>query len=234
MLSVHLRGSGERPVNYQPKILDCLLSLFRQQGPDAFVLAEELPGFTPGNQEFLGDIRELLGRGLIRGISGPDQHLAVQINQDRLDDIVNDVPSVPPDLLPSYDVFLSYTTDDKGLAAELRTALKRKDLSCFMAEKDIPVAARFEERIRAALTGSRKVVVLLTPRSKSRPWILAEAGAAWALGKGPILALVQLSFADLDGPFAQYQARQIDTARQRNALVAEIATTLEQNVGDGT
>lgn len=74
-------------MNHRAKILDFLLTLLRQKGADSFTWADQLPGFTPGNEAFLGDIRELLARGLIRGVEGPDRRLAVQINPERLDEI---------------------------------------------------------------------------------------------------------------------------------------------------
>jgi hypothetical protein len=49
-----------------------------------------------------------------------------------------------------------------------------------------------------------------------------EIGAAWALGKSLIPALVQVDPCDLPDPIRRYQARVIETTAQRKALVKEI------------
>jgi len=86
-------------------------------------------------------------------------------------------------ITPEFDVFISYATGDSAIANELRDDLEQNGLKCFMAEKDIQVAAEWQNSIRGALHGSKRVLVLLTPRSVNRPWVLMETGAAWALRK---------------------------------------------------
>jgi hypothetical protein len=126
-------------------------------------------------------------------------------------------------LRPSYDLFLSYASSDSATASELRGELERKGLTCFMAEKDIAVATEWQDVIRNALLGSKRILILITPRSMNRPWIFLETGAAWALGKTLIPALVQVSPSDLLDPIRRYQARIIETTAQRRSLVRELA-----------
>jgi len=127
---------------------------------------------------------------------------------------------VPPPL--AFDIFISYAADDSAIARELQSDLEIKGLRCFMAEKDIPVATEWQDSIRAALTGSKRILVLLTPRSINRPWVLMETGAAWALGKPLIPALSHVAANDLLDPIRRYQARVIETTAQRQALVKEL------------
>ena len=61
------------------------------------------------------------------------------------------------------------------------------------AEKDIAVATQWEHAIREALQASEYILLLLTPRSVDRHWVLLETGAAWALEKEIIPALVHVS-----------------------------------------
>jgi len=124
-----------------------------------------------------------------------------------------------------FDVFLSYAAGDSAIANELRDDLQSRGLSCFMAEKDIEVATEWQDSIRAALLGSKRILVLLTPRSITRPWVLMETGAAWALGKALIPALSQVDSSNLLDPIRRYQARVIETTAQRRALVNELAGT---------
>ncbi len=126
---------------------------------------------------------------------------------------------------PRFDVFISYAAGDSAIAEELRNELEHRGLKCFMAEKDIEAAAEWQNSIRAALHGSERVLVLVTPRSINRPWVLMETGAAWALGKPLIPALSQVAANDLLDPIRRHQARIIETTAQRRALVDELAGT---------
>ena len=126
---------------------------------------------------------------------------------------------------PQFDVFISYTAGDSAIADELRSDLEKNGLKCFMAAKDIQVATEWQDAIRAALIGSKRVLVLLTPRSINRPWVLMETGAAWALGKALIPALSHLAANDLLEPIWRHQARVIETTAQRQARVNELTNT---------
>jgi hypothetical protein len=131
--------------------------------------------------------------------------------------------ALPP--AQEFDVFISYAAGDSAIADELRNELQTKGLKCFMAEKDIQVATEWQDSIRAALLGSKRILVLLTPRSVNRPWVLMETGAAWALGKGLIPALSHVAANELIDPIRRYQARVIETTAQRQALVNELTGT---------
>jgi hypothetical protein len=130
---------------------------------------------------------------------------------------------IPPSL--EFDVFISYAAGDSAIADELRNDLEKNGLKCFMAEKDIQVATEWQESIRAALIGSKWVLVLLTPRSINRPWVLMETGAAWALGKPLIPALSHVAANELLDPIRRYQARVVETTAQRQSLVNELTST---------
>lgn len=127
--------------------------------------------------------------------------------------------------ISEFDVFISYAAGDSAIANELRNDIEKNGLRCFMAEKDIQVATEWQESIREALVGSKRVLVLLTPRSINRPWVLMETGAAWALGKALIPALSHVAVNELLDPLRRYQARVIETTAQRQALVNELTGT---------
>lgn len=121
-----------------------------------------------------------------------------------------------------HDLFLSYATDDQEFAKELHVELQRNGLRCFMAEKDVRPSDQWEVAIRDALLASKRVLLLLTPRSLNRPWVLLETGAAWALKKDLIPALVHVSPTDLVDPIRRYQARVIETPTQIERLVSDL------------
>ena len=121
-----------------------------------------------------------------------------------------------------YDLFISYAASDSALAHELRTEIEERGLTTFMAEKDIPVSAQWKQAIRDALRSSTRVLILLTPHSISRLWVLLETGAAWALDKPLIPAFAHVDPSEFPDPLKDVQARRIETMAQRKLLVDEL------------
>jgi hypothetical protein len=207
----------------------------RRKDPDAYAMPSDDPNLKSVGAATIATWLEELGRHRLIGDVQPCftstgagfrfqiTEAAVQLSSDasQLDAWLNRV--VPP--TPQFDVFISYAAGDSAVADELRSDLEKSGLKCFMAEKDILVAAEWQDSIRAALIGSKRVLVLLTPRSINRPWVLMETGAAWALGKPLIPALSHVAANDLLDPIRRHQARVIETTAQRLALVNELSGT---------
>jgi len=122
-----------------------------------------------------------------------------------------------------YDIFISYSHRDSQLAKSIYSKFNTAGLQCFMAEKDIAAAERWESRIRDALIASQRVLLLITPNSKDSHWVVAEAGAAWALGKPLIPAIAYVEKSELITPIASYQARLIHTPEEIESLVHELS-----------
>jgi hypothetical protein len=175
-----------------------------------------------GKYRLIGDVQPHFSRGGT-GFRYQVTEEAVRIwsDQSALKKLLDQIVPVPP----KYDVFISYASGDSALAMELKGDLEHQGLTCFMAERDIPVATEWQDSIRAALLGSQRLLILLTPRSLNRPWVFMETGAAWALGKDLIPALVHVATSDLIDPIRRYQARIIETTAQRKAFVQELAST---------
>lgn len=121
-----------------------------------------------------------------------------------------------------YDIFLSYSHHDSSIAKEIYTSLERQGLSCFMAEKDVKVSAKWEKQIREALRCSGQVLILITPRSLNSNWLYLESGASWILQKELIPILMFINPNDLPEPLREYQARTIETKQQIEELVNEL------------
>jgi hypothetical protein len=126
-------------------------------------------------------------------------------------------------MAPQYDLFISYSHRDAALAKSLLAKLQHSGLRCFLAEKDIAASERWEDRIRDALRASERVLLLITPNSKNSHWVVAEAGAAWALGKQLIPAVAYVDVEELISPIASHQARSVHTPEDIDALVGELA-----------
>jgi hypothetical protein len=82
---------------------------------------------------------------------------------------------------PKYQVFVSHATADKWLATTFCEKIEAAGASTFRDDRDINGGDDIPEAIRAQIKQSRELVVLLTPESATRPWVLLEVGAAWGL-----------------------------------------------------
>ena len=122
-----------------------------------------------------------------------------------------------------YDIFLSYAHVDAEIALNLHGKLRAAGLSCFMAEQDISAATEWEPAIRNALCDADNVLLLITPRSKDSKWVIAEAGAAWALNKTVVPALMFVNPTELIVPISKFQSCRVETPSQIEQLVATLA-----------
>ena len=173
-----------------------------------------------GRYRLIGDVQPCFtssGAGFMFQVTDDAVHLLSDLS--KFDAWLDKI--IPP--TPEFDVFISYAAGDSAIADELQKDLENNGLNCFMAEKDIQVATEWQDSIRSALIGSKRILVLLTPRSINRPWVLMETGAAWALGKALIPALSLIDANELLDPLRRYLARVSETTAQRQSLVNELA-----------
>jgi hypothetical protein len=96
-----------------------------------------------------------------------------------------------------YDVFLSYSTQDKDEARQIHGALAQVAKTCFMAEKSLQPGDKFHEEIRASIRASVEVWILVSPRSIQSAWVQREVDVAWGLEKRIVPILLQCSPGDL-------------------------------------
>ena len=84
---------------------------------------------------------------------------------------------------PKYQVFVSHATADKWIATTFCEKIDATGASTFRDDRDISGGDDIPEEIRTRIKQSRELVVLLTPDSVDRPWVLLEVGAAWGWRK---------------------------------------------------
>lgn len=80
----------------------------------------------------------------------------------------------------SYSVFLSHATHDKWIARTICEKIESAGGTTFRDDRDIQGGDRIPESIRNSIQTSDEVIVLLTPESIARQWILLEIGMAYA------------------------------------------------------
>lgn len=84
---------------------------------------------------------------------------------------------------PAYQVFVSHATTDKWIATTFCEKIDATGATSFRDDRDINGGDSIPETIRTEIQVSRELVVLLTPDSIERPWVLLEVGAAWGRRK---------------------------------------------------
>jgi hypothetical protein len=94
-------------------------------------------------------------------------------------------------------IFVSHATADKWIAKRICEAIETTGAATFRDDRDIEGGDSIPDSIRAQLLQATELLVLLTPNSVSRPWVLLEIGAFWGR-KGssrivPVLYLVDVS-----------------------------------------
>lgn len=111
----------------------------------------------------------------------------------------------------AYRVFISHSHKDRWIARHIvkeMESLGKKSIDVFLDEKNIEVGLPIAKEVREAIERCDEFVVLLSPNSKGREWVLMEMGAAWVLRKPIMVVLHDLSPQEM--PDITYQDRAID------------------------
>ncbi|MBC7783530.1 MAG: toll/interleukin-1 receptor domain-containing protein [Burkholderiales bacterium] len=90
----------------------------------------------------------------------------------------------------SYRVFVSHASTDKWLATVICEKLEASGISTFRDDRDLAGGDDIPDEIRRAILNSDELLVLLTPDSVDRRWVLMEIGAAWL--RGPQMRIIAL------------------------------------------
>jgi hypothetical protein len=78
----------------------------------------------------------------------------------------------------SYEVFVSHAGEDTWVAARVAEAVASAGGSPFMCLVDGDVTADFEAQMFERLRSCQELVVLLTPSSIGKPYVMAEVAVA--------------------------------------------------------
>jgi hypothetical protein len=82
-----------------------------------------------------------------------------------------------------YQVFVSHATADKWLAITVCEKIEGTRATSFRDDRDIRGGDDIPEEIRRQIKQSKEIVVILTPESVDRQWVVLEVGAAWGWSK---------------------------------------------------
>jgi hypothetical protein len=85
--------------------------------------------------------------------------------------------------LHDYQVFVSHATSDKWVARVICEKIEATGASTFRDDRDIDGGDDIPEKIRREIKQSKELVVILSPQSVERQWVLLEVGVAWGWSK---------------------------------------------------
>lgn len=122
-----------------------------------------------------------------------------------------------------YHVFLSYSHSDREWANALAQALSRQKVRVW-TDSQIRPGERWADSIDTALTNSKYVVFLVSPKSNRSSWAAFELGAALGMGK-PVLPVVSADVSDeeLAGPI---RSRKFIRESDTETLAAQLASVV--------
>lgn len=91
---------------------------------------------------------------------------------------------------------------------------------------NIEVGRPIASEVRKAIERCNEFVVLLTPNSKGREWVLIEMGAAWVLRKSIMVILHDLSSDEM--PDITYQDKAIDLNNFDDVYLRQLENRLKK------
>jgi len=84
---------------------------------------------------------------------------------------------------PDYLVFISHSSKDRWIARQMAAIIERKakryGVRTFLDEVDLEAGDRIPAIIKENLHACEEFVILLSPQSVTRQWVLVELGGAW-------------------------------------------------------
>ena len=99
-----------------------------------------------------------------------------------------------------FKVFVSHGSHDSWIARQMARCIGDiPGATTFLDVFDIQTGDDFRRRISDEIAGSEEMVVLLTPFSMRRTWLMNEIGLAWGLRKRIVPILFGMTAADMDG-----------------------------------
>ncbi|MEW5918526.1 MAG: toll/interleukin-1 receptor domain-containing protein [Gemmatimonadota bacterium] len=121
-------------------------------------------------------------------------------------------------------LFLSHAAGDVKLAEFLEASFTAflPGLTVFRASRpdQIPPGREWFQHVVSGLRTADAYLVLLTPRSQNRPWVIFETGAAWFADRKLILALAGgLDASEVIEPLRHLQLLSLEKEQEANVIV---------------
>ena len=128
-----------------------------------------------------------------------------------------------------YDLFISHSSADAETAQTLVTDFENRNITCWLAPRDIPMGSSYHEEIVAAIENSRAVLLLFSGAANKSEHVLREVELA-AQGKKPIYPL-RIDVSEPAGGLKYMLANKQWV--ERKALGNRLVDTIEQLLAGG-
>lgn len=129
----------------------------------------------------------------------------------------------------TYDLFISHSSEDAEAALALVADFENRNITCWVAPRDIPMGSSYHEEIVQAIENSRAVLLLFSSAANKSEHVLREVELA-AQGKKPILPL-RIDVSEPVGGLKYMLANKQWV--ERKALGNRLVETIEQLLAGG-
>src|SRR5262249_29533810 len=127
-------------------------------------------------------------------------------------------------LAMTYDLFISHSSEDAETALALVADFENRNITCWVAPRDIPMGSSYHEEIVQAIENSRAVLLLFSSNANRSAHVLREVELA-EQGRKPILPL-RIDVSDPVGGLKYMLATKQWV--ERKALGNRLVETIEQ------
>ena len=124
----------------------------------------------------------------------------------------------------TYDLFISHSSEDAETALALVADFENRNITCWVAPRDIPMGSSYHEEIVHAIENSRAVLLLFSSSANKSAHVLREVELA-EQGRKPILPL-RIDVSDPAGGLKYMLANKQWV--ERKALGNRLVETIEQ------
>lgn len=137
------------------------------------------------------------------------------------------MPKKKPLSSKPYKVFVSHATTDKWIAKVLCEKIESTGAATFRDDRDIDGGDDIPDKIRAQIKACRELVVLLTPDSVHRQWVLLEIGAAWGWSRNKRITGIRCHV-DIEPIPAMLRSTKVININECDAFLAELKKRVAQ------
>jgi hypothetical protein len=138
------------------------------------------------------------------------------------------------------DIFMSWGSPDAPIARPLIERLRDAGLSVWEYETSGRAGEHVSNSVRREIESALTVVVLVSPQTKDRPWIVSELTTAFnALSRGEILSVVcvrlgGLADEELPDPLRRENVRSfsLDEAQDEQDILAQLVSDIQVGLGN--
>jgi hypothetical protein len=208
-------------------LVDRILAEHAKASSWPFTMRKDYPGPGSFDEQFEGMLKMWCLLHLTRFGKSHRQTLAALFPGWRLGRLPGEQPlSAPPLILDRAPVFVSHAKADAEAARLIVADVERAGIRCWMAPRDIPAGADFQDAIVEALDGASAMILVFSQRASASAHVKNEVVLAQTRG----LRIVPLRIENIapKGAF-EYQFSRIqyvDLFEDRDARLAETVRML--------